>query len=119
MPVIYKNLPPCPYPATPSGAEARLIDMIMAWYQGKYQEVICWLRAVGCKVDKSGEGAWTVKGLTGITCGIMEGMSPIDSFAMFGFMLAGPYWPQVFPNVPKEVDKRYKALRKASEVRNA
>lgn len=103
----------CPYPATQSGAERRVADMVLLWEKGDYQAVLTWLRRLGCKVDEMEQYlSWAVDGLTGVRCSLMAKSSAIDTFAQMGIILAGPFWPMVFPNLPKMVDRLSKERKK-------
>jgi hypothetical protein len=106
----------CPYPATDSGAERRVVDMVFAWADGDHALVLCWLRRLGCKVERMGEEEWFVDGLTGVRCGLCAGHGPLDLFAQFGMILAGIFWVYVFPNLPKMVDARLKDRTRAAKV---
>ena len=89
--------------------EERIVEKIMEFSGGRHDEVIAWLVKLGCTVEAypSGKG-WTVIGLTGMTCGLMV-MGPLDCVAPFGFIMAGVYWFNVYPNLLAMVDKHIKA----------
>jgi hypothetical protein len=116
----------CPYPATTSGMCRRAADMVLMWEAGDYQAVIAWMRRIGCEVEEmewSGEGAdrraasWTVDGIAGVRCGMAAGMSAIDVVPQFGLILAGAFWPQVYPYLQAMVNRaagdRMRAARAA------
>ena len=92
------------------GLEERIASQVIAFATGRHDDAIAWLVSLGCRVTTHGDGSWTLVGLTGMTCGLMR-CSPIDAFPVFGFLLAGMFWPHVYPRLPKLVDAAYKKLR--------
>lgn len=47
-----------------------------------------------------------------INTAIYDGVDPIGKVVCLGFALAGMYWPQVYPEVIKLVNKKWKEARK-------
>jgi hypothetical protein len=39
-------------------------------------------------------------------------MGPLDIAPLFGFILAGPFWPQVYPGIQGAVDRELKRRQK-------
>ena len=89
----------------------RLTEKVFAFLDNP-EPVIDWLKTLGCKdVVQSEPGSWALTGLTGIRCGLVQA-DPITVATQFGFLLAGPYWPQVYRGLHKAVDKRWTERRK-------
>lgn len=92
----------------------------MAFCAGRHAEVVDWLQRLGCVLVHAEPGgtSWVLDGLTGVRCGLTV-CGPLDAFAMFGLLLAGVWWPQVFPRLPEMVDRAAKAAKKAAAAAKA
>jgi hypothetical protein len=95
--------------------EERIADMVFFWMEGRQTKVIIWLKSIGCKVERVGEQI-NIQGICGVNGGLCTGQDPNTVAVMFGFMIAGPYWPQAFPKLQREVNKRWDAWRKSGGV---
>jgi hypothetical protein len=79
-------------------------------------QALTWLTSVGCRVDiletdESGEAtSWVVDGLTGVRVGMGAG-DPITMAVCLGLVLAGEFWPQVYPGLLERVDTLWRQAR--------
>jgi hypothetical protein len=95
----------------PFQLKERIADFVMDFCFGDPAGTITWLQSLGCECQSNSDGSWTVKGIAGVSGGLMVS-DPVTVVSQLGFLLAGMYWPQVFPDLLKEVDKRWQAHRK-------
>lgn len=51
---------------------------------------------------------FTGTGPSGVRCGFVLGDDPVTEAVQLGFFFAGPFWPQVFPGLLREVNRRWK-----------
>lgn len=76
----------------------------------EFKEVVDWLKHIGCQIDEydKEKGTANVIGLSGIRCGLMHRLDPINSAVLLGFLIAGMYWHIVFPDLLKKINKEFK-----------
>lgn len=91
----------------------RVVEMIFRFAAGETEFVLNWFRKLGCTVEFLGESSWKLSGLTGQPkwCGLMV-MPPVDLAPVFGLILAGIWWPRVYPDLLKRTDKEFKRRKK-------
>ena len=111
----------CPHPPTQKGMVQRACDMIMLWESGDYPAVLAWLRRLGCKVEEMERSngkpvSWAIDGIAGVHCGLSTGLAPLDMVPVVGFILAGPFWPQIFPTLGAIVGKALKERKHGNKT---
>jgi hypothetical protein len=100
-----------------SAAINRAADFLFAFCAGEHQKTVDWLCSLGCRVthvDESGgkPGAWTLDGIAGVKSALCVGAGPLDLVPIFGFLLAGMFWPQVYGGLGTEVNRRLKQAKR-------
>lgn len=99
--------------------DTRLAEQAVRFVRGgaDAQAVIEWLEKMGCKaqvMQRSEDGqpsVWAVDGCTGIRAGFVPVDDPVTVAVNLGFVLAGEYWPQVYPHLLRAVDRLWKEER--------
>ena len=92
---------------------SRTADFLFAFCAGEHEKVIKWLVSLGCEVvhiDESGgvPCTWTIQGIAGVRSALCASLGPLDQVPVFGFLLAGAYWPHVYGGLGEEVGRRLK-----------
>lgn len=89
----------------------RLAEMVMHAYDGDLALVRDWLMSIGGRdLIEGSDGDWSLTGPSGVRIGMAPGLDPIAYAAQIGFAVAGPFWPQVFPGLLPEVQRRWKSM---------
>ena len=89
----------------------RIADKAMALSAGDIAGTAKWLQSLGCKITYQTENELHVQGLVHMTVGFSRGTDPNNCAVQLGFALAGQFWPQVYPGLLAEVNKRWHELR--------
>lgn len=98
-----------PDPASVEGAEARIVNKVFQFRDKAHQEKsVEWLQSMGCKLTHCDGDVYVLKGLVGVICGLNPKDDPVTVAVQFGFLLAGPYWPKVYPKLLSRINKRWK-----------
>lgn len=87
--------------------EERLAYFAFAMSHGNVSLVHEWLARLGCEIVYVSSSELNVKGLTGMMCGMIV-TDPVSCAVQLGFMMAGFYWPQVYPGLLPIVNKKWK-----------
>jgi len=95
---------------------ARVVEMTMAWWRGEHAMVLAWLTALGCRVEGPTSHVWVVTGLLGSRHGLAAGIEPITLAAQLGLILAGGWWPQVFPRLIEAAARAWKAAQEQEKI---
>ncbi len=64
------------------------------------------------ELTPNGDGSYTARGPSGVTCGIVPGHDPVTQAAQLGFLFLGQLWPLVVPDLLPQVTRRWKAMTK-------
>ncbi len=87
--------------------EDRLAHQALA-FQDDPDAVVRWLESLGCRLVHHEGGQWTLDGLTHMRCGLVTGMDPMTTAVQFGFLLSGPFWPHLYPQLLKAVNRLWR-----------
>lgn len=97
---------------------ARLVEQVMAFWNGEHEEVVRWLCTLGCRVTHHEGGEYAILGTSGITCGLVyPAGDPTTVLVQFGFLLAGMHWTKVF--APAQAGVNWQWSREAKAERGA
>jgi len=93
----------------------RIADKVLAAVEARSVEpLIEWLVTLGCTWAVRSAGGHAVDGLTGVRVGFALA-DPVTMAVQTGFALAGPFWPQAYPGLLVEVNRRWGARMKAAK----
>lgn len=102
-------------------ADERLAEAVWQFRGGEHQATVRWLQALGCNLvstDGSPETTiqYTLDGLTGVRTALLyPSEEPIGLAVCFGLLMAGMFWPQVYPKTLELVKARWTAERKSAK----
>jgi len=90
---------------------SRLVEMTFA----SLEEAAAWLTRLGMEVQLKTEGVVTVRNPhLNITTALMTGSDPITRAVCLGFALMGAHWVSLCPCLLDEVNKEWRARRRAT-----
>jgi hypothetical protein len=93
----------------------RLVGLAMRAWEGHLDEVRDWLLRIGARdYYDLGGGAFAVTAPSGIRVGFATELDPNTYAVLLGFAVAGPFWPQIFPHLQPEVNRRWKAATRSA-----
>lgn len=85
----------------------RIAEKAIQFWRGEEADVIRWLESLGCVVTRSQPGEYCLMGIAGCNSALTKG-DPNTIAVCIGFLLAGMYWPQVYPSLQSRVNALWK-----------
>ncbi len=89
-------------------AEDRIVEMTFKFIDGNTEEFAEWLQKIGATIKRRSEDEIIFDGPSGVGTGLFKGIDPINAAVCVAFAVAGVFWPFVFPNLLKKVEKEWK-----------
>lgn len=98
--------------AHPDSVDERLAEQVWRFCSGEHAEVVSWLQRLGCTLVRAEQHdasyEYLLDGLVGVRSTLLyPPTDPASTFVIFGFLLAGGFWPQVYG----EVNERWRTQR--------
>jgi hypothetical protein len=90
--------------------ETPLVEAAFSIWEGDLDAAVDWLVRMGATVvsrDDSGTQV-TLRGVTGVTVGLLKGLDPVNAAVQVGLLLAGQVWPRAFPSLMKRVNVEWR-----------
>jgi hypothetical protein len=92
----------------------RLASQAMALAAGDVAGVAQWLVFLGGRITHQAEGEASLVAPSGVTVGLMPS-DPVSCAIALGFAVGGEFWPLVYPGLLGEVNRRWRAQRRAAK----
>ena len=81
-------------------------------------EVAAWFNRIGLEATERPDGVVVIKNpYLDFTTGIYDDLDPITRAVCLAWALTGYAWPQIFPDLLKEVDKEWKRRKRLLQKR--
>jgi hypothetical protein len=79
--------------------ESRVAEQVRAWRAGRTGNVLVWLQQLGCRILSRPElgTTWHLRGIAGSNATLGRDDDPRDIAVALGMLIAGMFWPDVFP----------------------
>jgi len=88
---------------------ARLVELVFS----PAAQVADWAKRIGLKVERQADGVVILENPGLSRTAIYDGLDPVTRAVCLGFAVAGPFWPQVLPDLLEAVNKEWRRRRAA------